>query len=106
MPKFLVEATYTADGLKGLVKDKASGRKAAIATAVKKLGGKLESIYFCLGDNDVVLIVDLPDYVSGAALSTAASAAGTSRTKTTQLLTVDEMDKALGKTVVYRAPGK
>jgi hypothetical protein len=31
MPKFLVEATYTAEGYKGLAKDKASGRKAAIA---------------------------------------------------------------------------
>ena len=64
MPKFLVEATYTAEGHKGLAKDKASGRKAAITQAVKKLGGKLDAIYFCLGENDVLLIVDLPDHLS------------------------------------------
>jgi uncharacterized protein with GYD domain len=106
MPKFLVEASYTTDGFKGLAKDKASGRKAAIASATKKLGGKLESIYFCMGEQDVILIVDVPDHISAAALSAAASTAGTARTKTTQLLTVDEMDQALGKTVAYRAPGK
>ena len=105
MPKFLVEATYTAEGHKGLVKDKPSGRKAAVAEAAKKLGGKLDAIYFCLGDNDVMLIVDMPDHLSAAALSSAACASGMTRTKTTMLLTVDEADEALSKPVAYRAPG-
>jgi uncharacterized protein with GYD domain len=105
MPKFLVEATYTAEGHKGLVKDKASGRKAAVTQAVKKLGGKLEAMYFCLGENDVLLICDMPDHVSMAALSSAACGSGMTRTKTTALLTVDEADEALSKTVAYRAPG-
>ncbi len=42
MPKYLVEASYSADGLKGLQKDKAAGRKAAVAKAAESLGGKLE----------------------------------------------------------------
>ena len=105
MPKFLVEATYTAEGHQGLAKDKASGRKTAIAQAVKKLGGKLDAIYFCLGENDVILIVDMPDHLSAAALSSAACGSGMARTKTTVLLTVDEADEALSKPVAYRAPG-
>lgn len=105
MPKFLVEAAYTAEGYKGLMKDKASGRKAAIASAVKKLGGKLDAIYFTLGDKDVILIVDLPDAISVAALSAAACASGMSRTSTTLLLTVAEADEALSKVVTYVAPG-
>ncbi len=105
MPKFLVEATYTGEGFKGLAKDKPSGRKAAIAQTVKKLGGKLDAAYFCLGDNDVMLIVDMPDHVSAAALCTAACASGMTRTKTTVLLTVEEADEALSKPVAYRAPG-
>src|SRR5579863_8738413 len=100
MPKFLVEATYTAEGYKGLVKDKASGRKAAVSQAVKKLGGKLEAMYYSLGDNDAILIVDLPDHVSAAALSSAACGSGMTRTKTTVLLTVDEADEALSRQVV------
>jgi len=106
MPKYLVEATYTADGHKGLAKDKASGRKAAIASAAKKLGGKLDAIYFCLGEHDVILIVDMPDHVSVAALAAAACASGTSHTQTTTLLTVAEADEALSKTVAYKAPGE
>jgi uncharacterized protein with GYD domain len=105
MPKFLVEAIYTAEGHKGLAKDKPSGRKAAITQAVKKLGGKLDAIYFCLGENDVILIADMPDHVSAAALGSAACASGMTRTKTTVLLTVGEADEALSKPVAYRAPG-
>ena len=105
MPKFLVEATYTADGYKGLAKDKASGRKAAITEAANKLGGKLDAIYFCLGENDLILILDLPDHVSAAALGSAACASGMARTKTTALLTVEEADAALSKPTGYRAPG-
>ena len=105
MPKFLIEATYTAEGYKGLLKDKASGRKSAIADAVKKLGGKLEAMYFCLGEHDVILIVDLPDHLSAAAFGSTACASGMTRTQTTTLLTVSEADEALGKQVTYRAPG-
>jgi uncharacterized protein with GYD domain len=103
--KFLVEATYTAEGYKGLAKDKASGRKAAIAQATEKLGGKLEAMYFCLGEYDVVLIADLPDHVSAAALSSAACGSGAARTKTTVLLSVEEADSALAKPVAYTPPG-
>jgi uncharacterized protein with GYD domain len=105
MPKFLVEATYTAEGYKGLAKDKASGRKAAITQAVKKLGGKLDALYYCLGEHDVILIVDMPDHIGAAALASAACASGMTRTKTTTLLTVAEADEALAKQVSYRVPG-
>src|SRR4051812_20141166 len=50
MPKFLCEAGYTAEGLQGLVKDSAAGRRAAVLKAVKGLGGKLEAFYYSFGD--------------------------------------------------------
>lgn len=103
--KFLVQANYTAEGYQGLAKDKASGRKAAIKQAVKKLGGKLDAMYFCLGKHDVMLIVDMPDHLSATALGAAACGSGMARTQTTVLLTVEEADEALSKTVAYRAPG-
>ena len=34
MPKFLIEAAYTAEGLRGLQKDKASGRRDGVIKAV------------------------------------------------------------------------
>jgi uncharacterized protein with GYD domain len=106
MPKYLIQASYTAEGLKGLQKDKASGRRTAVASAIETLGGKLEATYYTFGQDDVFVILDLPDNVAASALSLAVSASGLVRTKTTPLLTVEEVDKALAKNINYRAPGR
>ena len=105
MPKYLLQATYTSEGLLGLMKDKASGRKAAVQKAVKSLGGKLEAFYLSFGDNDVVLIADLPDNASAAAISLAAGASGLVHLRTTSILTPEEADKAIKIKSKYRAPG-
>src|SRR2546430_13100883 len=105
MAKFLIEGTYTAEGLRGLAKDKASGRKAAVSQLIEGAGGKVESIYYALGDVDVYVVCDFPDAASVAAVSLAVSATGMVRIKTTALLTVAVTDQALSKSVKYRAPG-
>jgi uncharacterized protein with GYD domain len=97
MSKYLIEASYTAEGLRGLQKDKASGRKQAITKVVESLEGKVEAMYFALGEHDVVIIADLPDVVSAAALSLGVSATGLVRTKTSALLSTEETDRALAK---------
>ena len=106
MPKYMIQASYTAEGLKGLHKDKASGRRTAVINALEPLRGKLESMHFAFGQDDVIAILDLPDNVSASALSLAVSASGLVRTRTTPLLTVEEVDQALQKTVKYKAPGR
>jgi uncharacterized protein with GYD domain len=106
MPKYLISGSYTAEGLRGLQKDKASGRRQAVTAAVEGLGGKLESIYYAFGQHDVHVIVDMPDNASMAAVGIAASAAGLVRVHTTALLTVEEVDQALAKNVSYRPPGR
>jgi uncharacterized protein with GYD domain len=105
MAKFLIQASYTADGAKGLQKDGGSGRKAAVAKAVEGVGGKLESFYFALGQTDAFLVVDAPDTVAAVALSLTVNATGAVRSTLTPLVTVEEMDAACKKTVGYRAPG-
>ena len=105
MPKYLIAASYTAEGLRGLQKDKASGRRRAVTAAVEGVGGKVEAFYSALGEHDAYVIVDLPDMMTATALSIAVSAAGLVRTRTTALLTVEETDRALEKSVNYRAPG-
>lgn len=105
MAKYLVQATYTAEGLKGLAKDTAKGRKAAVQAAIKAVNGKVDCMYFAFGDADVVLIVDVPDNVAAAAISIAVSSNGTVRTRVTPLLTVEEVDAALTLPSKYRAPG-
>jgi uncharacterized protein with GYD domain len=106
MAKYMIQAAYTADGLKGLMKDKASGRRAMVTKAVEAAGGKVESIYYSFGKADVVLIVDLPDNSTAAAFALTASASGLVRCTTTPLLTIEEADRALAKKVAYKAPGK
>lgn len=105
MPKYLIEASYTSEGLRGLMKDKASGRKAAVERAMAAVGGKLESIYYAFGDADVYVLCDCPDNVSAASISVAVTSTGLVRTKTIPLLTVEEADQALTKMINYRAPG-
>ena len=106
MPKYMVEASYTVEGLKGLQRDKATGRRMAISQAVAAAGGRLETFYCALGERDVVLIMDMPDLVAVTALSLAISATGLAHTKTTALLTVEETDEALEMSIAYRGPGR
>ena len=106
MPKYLIQASYTSEGLKGLMKDKASGRKAAVEKALKSVKAKLEDFYYSFGDYDAVLVVDAPDNVSAAAIAFAVCSSGIVRTKTTPLLSIEETDKALQKSVEYKAPGQ
>jgi uncharacterized protein with GYD domain len=106
MPKYLIQASYTAEGLRGLQKDKASGRRQAVLNALEPLRGKLESFNYAFGGDDVVAVIDMPDNVNAAAMSLAIAASGLVRLKTTPLLTVEETDQALAKGVSYRAPGK
>jgi uncharacterized protein with GYD domain len=106
MPKYLIQASYTADGLKGLAKDKASGRKAAVSAALKAVKGKLESFYFTFGSDDIVIIAEAPDNVAAAAVSLAAGGSGLVNIRTMPLLTVEEVDQALALPIKYRAPGE
>lgn len=105
MSKYMVQASYTADGVKGLTKDTASGRTAAVAKAIASLGGNLEKMYFSFGEFDVVAIADLPDSAAAARFALRAAATGHVHVKTTPLLTAEEVDKALQRKVDYRAPG-
>ena len=106
MPKYLLQASYTAEGLRGLLKEGATKRKAAAEQLIDSLGGKLEVFYPAFGDTDVFLIVDAPDNETAAAALMAVGASGAVQVKTTVLLTPEEMDRATKKTVSYRPPGK
>jgi len=105
MPKFLIKGSYTAEGMRGLQKDKASGREKEMAAACAAVGGKLDAMYYALGDDDVFVVVDVPSHVHAAAGCVAAGASGMVSTRTVSLLTVAEMDQALSQGTNYRPPG-
>ena len=107
MPKFLFEAQYSSEGLNGLAADGAAKRQRDVKAAFKSLGGKVEAFYFSFGDNDAIVIADLPDNSAAAAGSIMAAATGVTTVRTTPLLTVDETDEAISKAkkARYRPPG-
>jgi uncharacterized protein with GYD domain len=105
MPRFLIEATYTLDGLRGLLKDGGSGRVDAVRKMAESVGGHLESFDFTFGEQDTHVICELPDNKSAAAIALAIGASGGATTKTVMLLTPAEVDQAVKQTVDYHAPG-
>jgi uncharacterized protein with GYD domain len=104
MPKYLIEASYTLEGSRGIMKSGGTARREAVRQAVESVGGRFEVQYFALGEHDAFVIADLPDHVSAAAISLAVTATGAARTKTTALLTPEEVDQAVKKTVKYEPP--
>ena len=106
MNKYLIKGTYTAAGTKALMQEGGSKRKVAIDKMMTSLGGKVESFYFSTGENDIYVIVELPDEVSGAAASLAVNATGLVKITSSPLLSIKDMDAACKKSVSYRAPGQ
>ena len=105
MPKYLITASYTAEGAKGLLKEGGTQRRQAADQVIKSAGGKMEAFYFAFGEDDAYVIVDAPDHASVAATAVAINASGAVHTKTVVLLTPEEIDQAVKKNVTYRAPG-
>jgi uncharacterized protein with GYD domain len=103
--KYLIKASYTPDGVKGLLADGGSKRRKAAEQALLSSGGKVEAFYFAFGDTDAFVIVDAPDHATVSAASLAINATGAVHTETVVLMTPEEIDEAAKKSVTYRAPG-
>src|SRR5213593_553096 len=105
MPKYLIEASFTAQGVKGIQSEGGTARVEAVTKTVESVGGRLESFLFAFGDRDVYVIADLPDNESAAALALAVNSSGAVATRTVVLLTPEEVDAAAKRSVDYRPPG-
>jgi uncharacterized protein with GYD domain len=105
MPRFLFTGSYTAEGARGLLAEGGTGRRDATERLIASLGGTLEAYYFAFGSDDFILIAELPDNAAAAAGTLAASTSGAIRTRTTVLLTPEELDESARRTPDYRAPG-
>jgi len=107
MAHYLYQGAYTSDALKTLIK-KPLNRFDVVREVVEKLGGSIEGGWFSFGEYDVVLILEMPDNVSAAALSLAFAAGGAISGKTTPLLTQQEGIAAMKRAASsgYRPPVK
>ncbi|ANE50442.1 GYD domain-containing protein [Flavisolibacter tropicus] len=105
MKKYLIKGSYNAEGIKGLMQEGGSGRKNAVEKMLADMGGKVESFYYAFGEDDVYVVVELPDDISAAAVGLRVNTAGLVKITTTVLLSPADVDEATKKNVSYRAPG-
>jgi uncharacterized protein with GYD domain len=106
MPKYLIQANYVGEGVKGLIKEGGTSRRAAVEKLLQSQGGTVEAFYYAFGETDCYVIADLPDNATMSAVALTIGASGVVSIKTTVLMTPEEVDQAAKKTPSYRAPGK
>jgi uncharacterized protein with GYD domain len=106
MTKYLFEANYVGDGIKGLMREGGTKRRDAVVEALKSVGGSLDSFYYAFGDTDVLGVFDIPDHANAAALSLMINSTGTVNLHLKPLLTPEDIDEAAKKTPSYRPPGQ
>ncbi len=97
MANYLVQASYTTEALAALVKNP-QNRAEVVRKAIENMGGKMIGGWMSFGDQDVIIIADMPDNTSAAALAIAVAAGGSlRRTRTTPLFTFEEGLAAMKK---------
>lgn len=97
MPFYLHQVSYNSDALARLIANP-QDRIEAVRGPIEKLGGKIKDSYFAFGPYDAVLITEMPDNVSAAAIALAFAAGGALRScQTTALLTTAETIDAMRK---------
>jgi uncharacterized protein with GYD domain len=106
MSVYMMQFAYTSEAWKALVR-KPEDRAAVFARQAEKMGGRMISLYYCMGEYDGVVIFEAPDEETAAAIVfTVISPGHIKASKTTPLMTVDEtmqaMHKAKGE--AYPAP--
>ena len=106
MATYLIKASYSADGLKGVMKAGGTSRVKAVQHAVEGLGGSLESFYFAFGDDDVFVTATLPDNTAAMAMAAAVGSSGAlDRYETVVLMSPADVDAAMDRAVDYAPPG-
>jgi uncharacterized protein with GYD domain len=106
MPKYLFEATYVGQGIKGLMQEGGTKRRETFREALSSVGGTLESFYYAFGYYDVLGVFEAPDDASAAALSLVINSSGSVNVRLKPLLSVEDVDEAAKKTPSYRPPGQ
>ncbi len=106
MAFYLVQASYSTQASAAMIKNP-QDRAAAVKPVIERMGGKMHGLWLAFGEYDVVLIAEMPDNVSAAAVAMAVgSSGGISAYRTTPLLTSAEAMQAMKKAggVGYQAP--
>jgi len=106
MTKYLFEANYVGEGIKGLMREGGTKRRDAVVEALKSVGGSLECFYYAFGETDVLGVFEIPEPADAAALSLMINSTGSVNLHLKPLMTPEDLDAAVEKTPSYRPPGQ
>jgi uncharacterized protein with GYD domain len=96
MARYLTFFTYTGEAAARMVQ-RPGDREAAARALIQEAGGRLESFYWMFGDHDGLIIYEVADAATAAAVCLAVSRSGLiAALKTHQLLAPDEIRTSLG----------
>ena len=106
MAKYLIKASYSPEGIKGVMAKGGSARAEAIKKLASGVGGSVEAIYFTFGSDDILAIVEAPSHEAMAAIAgTVGQSGALSKYETVVLLTPAQIDQAANMPVDYTPPG-
>jgi uncharacterized protein with GYD domain len=106
MSKYMIKASYSPEGIKGVMAKGGSARADAIEKLASGVGGSVEAVYFSFGSDDLFAIIEAPGHEAMAAIAGTVSQTGAlSKYETVVLLTPAQIDEAANMTVAYTPPG-
>lgn len=106
MAKYLIKASYSPEGIKGVMAKGGTARANAIEKLASGVGGTVDGVYFSFGSDDLFAIVDAPSHEAMAAIAGTVGQTGVlSKYETVVLLTPAQIDEAAKLNVDYSPPG-
>lgn len=98
MPLFMYQAAYTPESWAAQIKNPQNRVETVGRQACEAVGGKLVGGWLCFGEYDLVVVADVPDIESMAAIALALGAGGAVKaSKTTPLISGSQGIEALKK---------
>ena len=106
MAKYMIKASYSPDGIKGVMAKGGSARADAIAKLATGVGGTVESVYFSFGSDDLFAIVDAPSHEAMAAIAgTVGQTGARQQVRNRHPVDAGQIDDAANMTIDYTPPG-
>lgn len=97
MPIYVSLVNFTHEGLKTM-KSKGEGRSDMVKKNIESLGGKLLDAYYCLGEFDVVAILEFPNNRAAMKAGVLNASMGHIRIRTMPAVSRDEWKSVLKET--------
>jgi uncharacterized protein with GYD domain len=94
MPKYLALFSYSDTAMAAMIENPAD-RGTAVKRVVESVGARLETMYWMFGAHDGIAIVEAPDSLTMAGISTAVRSTGAVRSETHELFSSGDIPHIL-----------